>query len=77
MSDDNVVALMSSGVGGTFLMVLIYIYKSVVGKKSVCRCGDRDIEIGFRVDDMSPAEPKVQVRNPMRDRDLPIDVIVP
>lgn len=63
--------LLSTGTGGTLLMVLLYLYKSVVGKKIRSKCCDRDIEIGFSVEEMSPktdtnlSRPQQIIQNPL------------
>jgi hypothetical protein len=78
--DTTTTALMSTGTGGTILGVLLLLYKTLVGKKIRSRCCGQDIEVGFTVEDMSPAEqrqPHFQVQNPIKDKDLPISVIVP
>jgi hypothetical protein len=59
-------------------MIVLYVYKSIVGKKIRSRCCGEDVEVGFVVEEMSPATSTTR-RNPMRggDRGLPIDVVVP
>jgi hypothetical protein len=61
---DPNVALMSTGTGGTLLMVALYLYKSMAGKKIRSRCCEKDVEMGFTVEDMSPKD-RFEVRNPM------------
>jgi hypothetical protein len=64
---DTNTALLSSGTGGTLLMVLLYLYKNAVGKKIRSKCCERDVEVGFSVEDMSPkTDTKLRVVvNPM------------
>jgi hypothetical protein len=73
---DTNTALLGTGTGGSLFLIALYIYKSVVGKKLRSRCCGKDVEVGFVVEDMSPAASQ---KNPMRtrERDLPIDVVVP
>ena len=73
---DTNTALLGTGTGGSLFLIALYIYKSVVGKKLRSRCCGEDVEVGFVVENMSPA---TLHENPMRvkDRDLPIDVFVP
>jgi hypothetical protein len=61
---DPNIALMSTGTGGTLLMVALYLYKSMAGKKIRSRCCERDVEMGFSVEDMSPKD-RFEVKNPM------------
>jgi len=61
---DPNVALMGTGTGGTLLMVALYLYKSMAGKKIRSRCCEKDVEMGFTVEDMSPKD-RFEVRNPM------------
>ena len=73
-------ALVGTSTGGTVLTVLYFLYKTVVGKKCRFRCGSRDIELGMAIDNMTPPETRhahFEVQNPMKDKDLPISVIVP
>jgi len=73
---DTNTALLGTGTGGSLFLIALYIYKSVVGKKLRSRCCGKDVEVGFVVEDMSPA---ASHKNPMRtrERDLPIDAVVP
>jgi hypothetical protein len=73
---DTNTALLGTGTGGSLFLIALYIYKSVVGKKLRSRCCGKDVEVGFVVEDMSPA---ASHKNPMRTRErgLPIDVVVP
>lgn len=61
---DPNVALMSTGTGGTLLMVALYLYKSMAGKKIRSRCCEKDVEMGFTVEEMSPKD-RFEVKNPM------------
>jgi len=63
--DPTNVALMSTGTGGTLLMVALYLYKSMAGKKIRSRCCERDVEMGFSVEDMTPPQDRFRVNNPM------------
>ena len=67
---DPNVALMSTGTGGTLLMVALYLYKSMAGKKIRSRCCERDVEMGFSVEDMSPKD-RFEVKNPMVETSVP------
>jgi len=51
---DQQTALLSTGTGSTLLMVLIWLYKTAAGKKIRSRCCERDIEMGFSVEEMTP-----------------------
>lgn len=51
---DTNVALLSTGTGSTLLMVLVWFYKNAVGKKIRSRCCERDVEVGFSVEEMTP-----------------------
>jgi hypothetical protein len=59
---DQTTALLSTGTGSTLLLIAVYIYKSVVGKKIRSKCCNRDVEMGFTVEEMSPHNFQV---NPM------------
>jgi hypothetical protein len=61
---DQNTALLSTGTGSTILMVLIWFYKSMAGKKIRSRCCEKDVEMGFTVEDMSPKD-RFEVKNPM------------
>jgi hypothetical protein len=70
---DQQTALLSTGTGSTLLMVLIWLYKTAAGKKIRSRCCERDIEMGFSVEEMSPPTPPpahFAVNNPLP-RQLP------
>jgi hypothetical protein len=73
---DTNTALLGTGTGGSLFLIVLYVYKAIVGKKIRSRCCGDDVEVGFVVEEMSPATTH---RNPMRtkDRGLPIDVVVP
>ena len=68
---DEQTALLSTGTGSTLLMVLIWLYKTAAGKKIRSRCCERDIEMGFSVEDMSPktdlhsGHPQQIIHNPL------------
>ena len=62
---DQNIALLSTGTGSTILMVLIWLYKTMAGKKIRSKCCERDVEMGFSVEDMTPPHDRFQVRNPM------------
>lgn len=64
---DQNTALLSTGTGSTILMVLIWLYKTMAGKKIRSRCCERDVEMGFSVENMTPPHDRFQVRNPMAD----------
>ena len=51
---DQQTALLSTGTGSTLLMVLIWLYKTAAGKKIRSRCCERDVEVGFSVEQMTP-----------------------
>jgi hypothetical protein len=51
---DQTTALLSTGTGSTLLLIAVYIYKSMVGKKVRSKCCNRDVEMGFTVEEMSP-----------------------
>jgi hypothetical protein len=66
---DQQTALLSTGTGSTLLMVVIWLYKTAAGKKIRSRCCEKDIEMGFSVEDMSPKtdnKPHI-ISNPMND----------
>jgi hypothetical protein len=67
---DPNVALMSTGTGGTLLMVALYLYKSMAGKKIRSRCCEKDVEMGFSVEDMTPPQDRFRVNNPMNETSL-------
>jgi hypothetical protein len=71
---DTNTALLGTGTGSTLLMILIWFYKNAVGKKLRSRCCERDVEVGFSVEDMTPTHNRFEVRNPVRDN---IDVAIP
>ena len=62
--DNQTTALLSTGTGSTLLLIAVYIYKSMVGKKIRSKCCGRDLEAGFTVEEMSPHTFQV---NPMAD----------
>jgi hypothetical protein len=66
---DQQTALLSTGTGSTLLMVVIWLYKTAAGKKIRSRCCERDIEMGFSVEDMSPKTdikpPQHFIENPL------------
>lgn len=68
---EDYTALIGSSTGGTLLMVVIYLYKSMVGKKIRSRCCEKDVEMGFSVEEMSPAHDRFQVKNPMGETSAP------
>lgn len=68
---DQTTALLSTGTGSTILMVLIWLYKTMAGKKIRSKCCERDVEMGFSVEDMSPPHDRFQVRNPMSETSAP------
>ena len=52
------------------MMIVLYVYKSIVGKKIRSTCCGEDVEVGFVVEEMSPATATTTTRrNPMRGRD--------
>ena len=51
---DQTTALLSTGTGSTLLLIAVYIYKATVGKKVRSKCCNRDVEMGFTVEEMSP-----------------------
>jgi hypothetical protein len=51
---DQTTALLSTGTGSTLLLIAVYLYKSMVGKKVRSKCCGRDLEAGFVVEEMSP-----------------------
>ena len=57
-------ALLGTGTGSTLLLMAIYIYKSMVGKKIRSRCCEKDVEMGFSVEEMTPPRDRFHV-NPM------------
>jgi hypothetical protein len=60
---DQQTALLSTGTGSTLLMVLIWLYKTAAGKKIRSRCCERDIEMGFSVEEMTPPRiPKTDLK---------------
>jgi hypothetical protein len=58
-------ALMGTGTGGTLLLVALYLYKFMAGKKIRSRCCEKDVEMGFSVEDMTPPQDRFRVNNPM------------
>lgn len=52
--DNQTTALLSTGTGSTLLLIAVYIYKSMVGKKVRSKCCGTDLEAGFTVEEMSP-----------------------
>jgi hypothetical protein len=72
---DPNVALMSTGTGGTLLMVALYLYKSMAGKKIRSRCCEKDVEMGFSVEDMTPPQDRFRVNNPMGE--TPVQSVLP
>jgi hypothetical protein len=61
---DQNIALLSTGTGSTLLLIIVYLYKSMVGKKIRSKCCGTDLEAGFTVEEMSPHTFQV---NPMTD----------
>jgi len=77
---DEQMALLSTGTGSTLLMVLIWLYKTAAGKKIRSRCCERDIEMGFSVEEMTPPHhhPPHQnfvVNNPLPPRPVTPDFV--
>lgn len=77
---DTNVALLSTGTGSTLLMVLVWFYKNAVGKKIRSRCCERDVEVGFSVEEMTPPthHPPPQsfvVKNPLPPRPVSPDFV--
>jgi hypothetical protein len=54
MDANQMTALLGTGTGGTILMIVIWLYKSMVGKKLRSKCCEKDIEMGFAVENMTP-----------------------
>jgi len=79
---DTNMALLSSGTGGTLLMVLLYLYKTLNHRRCRSKCCGRDLDMSLDIEETTPPirpppQDRFEVRNPVRDRDLPISVIVP
>jgi hypothetical protein len=77
-------ALMGTGTGGTIITVLYVLYKAFVGKRCRSSCCDRDVEMGFTVEEMTPPhrhdQPRFEVQNPLTKdeiKGLPVSVVVP
>ena len=51
---DQTTALLSTGTGSTLLLIVVYLYKSMAGKKIRSKCCGTDLEAGFTVEEMSP-----------------------
>jgi len=78
---DQQTALLSTGTGGTILMVLLYLYKTLNHRRCRSRCCGKDMDMSLDIEQTTPphapSQDRFEVRNPVRDRDLPISVIVP
>lgn len=70
-------ALLSTGTGGTILGVLILLYRTFNHKRCRSKCCGREADLSFDIENTTPPQDRFEVRNPVRDRDLPISVIVP
>ena len=67
---DSNTALLSTGTSGTLLTLLYFILRSVLGKKIRSRCCNKDIEVGFQVENMTPPRSKTEtsgyIENPIK-----------
>jgi len=63
---DQQTALLSTGTGSTLLMVLIWVFKNAMGKKLRSKCCERDVEMGFSVENMTPPPHHFVVNNPLQ-----------
>ena len=73
---DTNTALLSSGTGGTLLMVLLYLYKTFNHRRCRSRCCGKDMDMSLDIENTTPPPDRFEVRNPAR-HNLPIDVVVP
>jgi hypothetical protein len=73
---DTNTALLSSGTGGTLLMVLLYLYKTLNHRRCRSKCCGKDLDMSLDIENTTPPPDRFEVRNPAR-HNLPIDVVVP
>jgi hypothetical protein len=69
--------LLSTGTGGTLLMVLLYLYKTLNHRRCRSRCCGKNFDASLDIEQTTPPQERFEVSNPVRNRDLPISVIVP
>lgn len=77
---DTNTPLLSTVTGTTVLTVIVMIYKAVNGKRCRSRCCGHDLEASIDVGDITPPQERqghFATSNPIRDKDLPISVVVP
>jgi hypothetical protein len=76
---DSNTPLLSTVTGTTILTVAVIIYRAINKKRCRSSCCGHDLEASIDVGDITPPQERQAhfVTNPLRDKDLPISVIVP
>jgi hypothetical protein len=62
---DQYTALMSTGTGGTLLLIAVYIYKTFNHKRVRSNCCGKKLEMSLDVDETTPPRQNFQVNNPL------------
>lgn len=77
---DTNTALLSTGTGGTILTILYFFYKTFNHRRCRSSCCGRNIDMSLDIENTTPPDRKqdhFEVKNPVRDKDLPVALIVP
>lgn len=77
--EDNT-PLLSTITGSTLLTILVIVYKALNKKRCKSSCCGHDLEASIDVGDITPPQERqghFETTNPIRNKDLPITVIVP